>query len=48
VVKQCYFKGTRYLVKAALNKQVIFFEHYKEIPKETEVTLAVDRNARVG
>lgn len=45
VVKQCYFKGTRYLVKAALNKQVIFFEHYKEIPKETEVTLAVDRNA---
>lgn len=44
-VKQCYFKGNRYLVKAALNRQVIFFEHHKELPANTEVTLAVDRNA---
>lgn len=44
-VKQCYFKGNRYLVKAALNRQVIFFEHYKEIAPETEVVLTVDRNA---
>lgn len=45
VVKQCYFKGNRYLVKGALERQVIFFEHYKEITAETEVSLAVDRNA---
>ncbi|MFP9115849.1 ABC transporter ATP-binding protein [Flavobacterium sp. RHBU_3] len=44
-VKQCYFKGNRYLVKGALGRQVIFFENQKEIPAETEVTLAVDRNA---
>ncbi len=45
IVKQCYFKGNRYLVKAALNRQVIFFEHYSELPVNEEVTLAVDRNA---
>jgi len=44
-VKQCYFKGNRYLVKAALNRQVIFFEHHKELEANEEVTLAVDRNA---
>ncbi|RYD90899.1 MAG: ABC transporter ATP-binding protein [Sphingobacteriales bacterium] len=45
VVKQCYFKGSRYLVKAALNRQVIFFENQKELPVNAEVTLTVDRNA---
>jgi len=45
VVKQCYFKGNRYLVKSALGKQVVFFEHYKELLINAEVTLAVDRNA---
>jgi ABC-type Fe3+/spermidine/putrescine transport system ATPase subunit len=45
IVKQCYFKGSRYLVKAALNRQVIFFEHYSELEPNTEVSLAVDRNA---
>ena len=45
VVKQCYFKGNRYLIKSALNRQVIFFEHYKELPVNTEVSLTVDRNA---
>lgn len=45
IVKQCYFKGNRYLVKGALNRQVIFFEHYKELEVNSEVTLAVDRNA---
>jgi len=45
VVKQCYFKGNRYLVKSALGKQVVFFEHYKELLVNAEVTLAVDRNA---
>lgn len=45
VIKQCYFKGSRYLVKAALGRQVLFFEHYKELAVNEEVTLAVDRNA---
>lgn len=45
IVKQCYFKGNRYLIKAALDKQVIFFEHYKDLLINAEVTLAVDRNA---
>ncbi len=45
VVKQCYFKGSRYLVKAALGRQVIFFESQKELPVNLEVSLAVDRNA---
>ncbi|HYD90836.1 MAG TPA: ABC transporter ATP-binding protein [Flavobacterium sp.] len=45
VVKQCYFKGNRYLVKSALGRQVVFFEHYKELPANEEVALAVDRNA---
>lgn len=45
VVKQCYFKGNRYLIKAALDRQVLFFEHYKELQINEEVTLAVDRNA---
>jgi len=44
VVKQCYFKGSRYLIKSALGRQVIFFEHYKEITVNAEVTLTVDRN----
>jgi len=45
VVRQCYFKGNRYLIKAALGRQVIFFENQKELPVNEEVTLAVDRNA---
>ena len=45
VVKQCYFKGSRYLIKGALNRQVIFFEHNKELEVNAEVSLAVDREA---
>ena len=45
VVKQCYFKGSRYLVKAALGRQVIFFEHNRELLANAEVSLAVDREA---
>ncbi len=45
VVKQCYFKGNRYLVKAALNRQVLFFENLKELEVNQEVTLAVDPEA---
>ena len=45
VVKQCYFKGNRYLVKAALGREVIFFESHKELPVNAEVTLTVNRDA---
>ncbi|MFL9844890.1 ABC transporter ATP-binding protein [Flavobacterium rhizosphaerae] len=45
VVKQSFFKGSRYLVKGALGRQVIFFEHNKELAANTEVQLAVDRDA---
>ncbi len=45
VVKQCYFKGSRYLVKSALGRQVIFFEHIREIPAGTEVSLGVNPQA---
>lgn len=45
VVKQCYFKGSRYLIKSALGRQVVFFEHYEALPLNQEVTLTVNRNA---
>ncbi|MCO6146831.1 ABC transporter ATP-binding protein [Flavobacterium sp. NRK1] len=45
IVKQCYFKGNRYLIKAALNRQVIFFENPKELEVNLEVTLALDPEA---
>jgi ABC-type sulfate/molybdate transport systems ATPase subunit len=45
IVKQCYFKGSRYLIKAALGRQAVFFEHYKELTIDSEVNLTVDRNA---
>ncbi|KAF2519723.1 ABC transporter ATP-binding protein [Flavobacterium salilacus subsp. salilacus] len=45
VVKQCYFKGNHYLIKSALGRQVIFFEHYTALPVDKEVGLAVNRNA---
>lgn len=45
IVKQCYFKGNRYLIKAAMDRQVIFFDHHKELLTNAEVTLAIDRNA---
>lgn len=45
IVEQCYFKGSRYLIKAALGRQVIFFEHHGALPAEKEVSLNVNRNA---
>ena len=44
IVKQCYFKGSHYLVKSALGRQVVFFEHYTTLPVDKEVSLAVNRN----
>ncbi|MGO4905723.1 ABC transporter ATP-binding protein [Flavobacterium sp. W20_MBD1_R3] len=39
VVKQCYFKGSHYLVKAAYEKRAIFFDHDSELELNQEVFL---------
>jgi len=39
VVKQSYFKGSHYLIKAALGGKAIFFEHDSELEHNKEVTL---------
>ena len=39
VVKQCYFKGSHYLIKAAFERRAIFFEHDCELQLNQEVTL---------
>jgi ABC-type Fe3+/spermidine/putrescine transport system ATPase subunit len=43
IVKQCYFKGSHYLVKAAFERKAIFFEHYSELKLNQEVTLSISR-----
>lgn len=43
IVKQCYFKGSHYLVKAAFEKRAIFFEHNSELELNQEVTLSIAR-----
>ncbi|UFH46416.1 ABC transporter ATP-binding protein [Flavobacterium galactosidilyticum] len=39
VVKQCYFKGSHYLIKAAFERRAIFFEHDMELAVNQEVDL---------
>lgn len=39
VVKQCYFKGSHYLIKAAFERRAIFFEHDSELELNQEVSL---------
>ena len=43
IVKQCYFKGSHYLVKAAFNRKAIFFEHDLELELNQEVTLSISQ-----
>lgn len=43
VVKQCYFKGSHYLIKAAFERKAIFFEHNSELELNQEVILAIAR-----
>ena len=43
IVKQCYFKGSHYLVKAAFERQPIFFEHNSELELNQEVCLEIAR-----
>jgi ABC-type Fe3+/spermidine/putrescine transport system ATPase subunit len=39
LVKQCYFKGSHYLIKAAFERRAIFFEHDSALELNQEVTL---------
>jgi ABC-type Fe3+/spermidine/putrescine transport system ATPase subunit len=39
IVKQCYFKGNHYLIKAAFDRKAIFFEHHSELDLNQEVSL---------
>jgi len=43
IVKQCYFKGSHYLVKAAFERKAIFFEHNSELEMNQEVSLEIAR-----
>lgn len=40
-VKQCYFKGSHYLIKAAFNGKPIFFEHPSTLDLQLDVNLNV-------
>ncbi|MDI9310118.1 MAG: ABC transporter ATP-binding protein [Limnohabitans sp.] len=40
-VKQCYFKGGYYLIKAAFNGKPLFFEHPTELDLQLDVSLKV-------
>jgi len=41
IVKQSYFKGNHYLIKAAFERKAIFFEHPSELELNQEVTLSI-------
>ena len=41
VVKQSFFKGSRYLIKAVFDRRVIFFEHDSELELNQEVSLMI-------
>jgi len=41
LVKQSYFKGSHYLIKAAFERRAIFFEHDSELELNQEVILSV-------
>lgn len=41
IVKQSYFKGSHYLIKAVANRNVIFFDHDSELEVNVEVSLGL-------
>jgi ABC-type Fe3+/spermidine/putrescine transport system ATPase subunit len=43
IIKQSYFKGSHYLIKAAFEKRAIFFEHPSSLEWNQEVTLDIVR-----
>ncbi|ESU22223.1 multiple sugar-binding ABC transporter, ATP-binding protein [Flavobacterium enshiense DK69] len=40
-VRQCYYKGSHYLIKSVSDRKVIFFEHETELEINAEVTLMI-------
>ncbi len=44
IVKQCYFKGSNYLIKAVFERKVLFFENSYEIPENESVCLIADED----
>ena len=42
VVKECYFKGNGYLIKAARNRKALFFDYATELPINEEISLSID------
>jgi hypothetical protein len=41
IVKESFFKGSRYLIKAAFDRKAIFFEHEKALELNQEVVLKI-------
>jgi len=41
IVKQSYFKGSHYLIKAVANRNVIFFDHNSELEVNVEISLGL-------
>lgn len=41
IVKQCYFKGNHYLIKAAFEQKAVFFEHNSALDLNQEVSLEI-------
>lgn len=41
IVKQCYFKGSHYLIEASFETKKIFFDHGSELKLDQEVALSV-------
>jgi ABC-type Fe3+/spermidine/putrescine transport system ATPase subunit len=41
IVKQSYFKGSHYLIKAVANRNIIFFDHDSELEVNVEVGLGI-------
>lgn len=42
VVKDCYFKGNGYLIKAARNRKALFFDYPTQLPINAEIALSID------
>jgi hypothetical protein len=45
VVKQSYYKGSHYLIKAVFDRKVVFFEHDVPLELNEEVTLMIRTKA---
>jgi ABC-type Fe3+/spermidine/putrescine transport system ATPase subunit len=43
IVKQCYFKGSHYLVEAIFDTKTIFFDHSSELKMNQELSLSIAR-----